>query len=200
MIAATETVAVAAPPAAVWALLADPSRWPRWDEAVDWAVLEGPCVPGSYLTVKPKRGRQTAYRLAVVVEPERFSLELTFGPLARLRRSWSISATPGGSSVAGTVEVDGPLAGFLAGGMARRAAAALPAGLARLAAVAGEEKRGRRAAALEPIMIPNELLGCRGLLGSRFHRRCRLLGRGLHRRCGLLGRSLHRRCRLLRHC
>jgi len=32
------------PPESLWPLLADPARWPEWDDAVERAALSGPLV------------------------------------------------------------------------------------------------------------------------------------------------------------
>jgi hypothetical protein len=116
------------------------AAWNRWYDGLAWAVFEGPAVAGSYVTLKPRRGRQTAYRIAVAVAPACLVLELTFGPLAALRLEWTIAAEDAGAVVTGRVAAAGPLAGLLVGGMARRAAAAMPGNLERLAGLAGEKK------------------------------------------------------------
>ena len=127
----------AAVPQRIWDVLADMSTWHAWNPALEWAVCEGVLGRGGYVTVKPKRGhRQTAYRIDLVEPPCRFALGLTFGPLAALRQTWTIEASPAGSSIACEIAIAGPLAGLLVRGMALRAAAALPDDLARLADLA----------------------------------------------------------------
>jgi hypothetical protein len=131
------TAASAADPAAVWALLVDGSSWNDWAAEVEWAVFEGPPVLGTYVTVKQRRKRrQTAYRIARAEGPHRLVLELTFGPLAWLRLTWSLAERDDGTSLELAVTAGGPLAGMLAGGMARAAAATGAGNLTRLAALA----------------------------------------------------------------
>ncbi len=118
----------------------DAAAWPQWSEGLAWVVFEGPPEPGTYATIKPLRGRQTAYRIAGAIAPRLFVLELTFGPLARLELTWTIASAAAGSNVEATVVSSGPLAGLLVRRMAERAAANLPANLERLAAAAGTKK------------------------------------------------------------
>lgn len=134
------SAASAAAPADLWGVLVDGTTWNRWNDALAWAVFEGPPAVGTYVTLKPRRGRQTAYRIAAAAAPALLVLELTFGPLAALRLEWAVAGQAEGSLVEGRVAVAGPLAGLLVRRMAERAAAVLPANLARLAAFAGEKK------------------------------------------------------------
>jgi hypothetical protein len=134
------SVVAAAAPEAVWACLVDAAAWRDWAEGTAWVVFEGPPAAGTYATIKPLRGRQTAYRIHAAAAPSLFVLELTFGPLAALRLSWTVVPAAGGATIAATVEVGGLLAGMLVGRMAARAAAVLPANLERLGALAGEKK------------------------------------------------------------
>lgn len=129
----------AATPQRVWDVLADTRTWHTWNAALEWAVCEGALAPGGYVTIKPRRGhRQTAYRIAAAEAPRRLAIGLTFGPLAELRQTWTIDANPSGSAIACEIAIGGPLAGVLVRTMARRAAAALPDEVARLAVLAAE--------------------------------------------------------------
>ena len=135
--AATSTAA----PAAVWRVLLDGRRWPDWLPGVEWMVVEGALAPGGLLTIKPRRVRQTAFRIEAV-EPERLlALVVTVGPVAALRLRWELAPQPDGTRVAQTVAVSGPLAGPLTLPVARRIAAAIPAALEGLASRAGDPER-----------------------------------------------------------
>ncbi len=110
---------------AVWARLAGVDAWAAWMPDVRWAVLEGTLADGAYVTIRPARGRQTAYRLAV--DPQRrLALALSFGPVARVERAFELAPAAGGCVVVYRISVDGPLAAWLATPIARRAAAAAP--------------------------------------------------------------------------
>lgn len=123
----------AAGPEDVWAVLLDGRRWSLWNPGVEWMVLEGPPQAGTLLTMKPKRLRQTAFRIEQL-EPNRlFALIVTFGPVAALRLRWTLEPEPAGTTIVQTVAISGPLAGPLLHRAARRIAAEMPATLARLA-------------------------------------------------------------------
>jgi uncharacterized protein YndB with AHSA1/START domain len=123
----------AAGPEDVWAVLLDGRRWSLWNPGIEWMVLEGPPQPGSLLTMKPKRLRQTAFRIEQVEANRLLALVVTFGPVAALRLRWALKPEPAGTTIVQTVAISGPLAGPLLRRAARRIAAEMPATLARLA-------------------------------------------------------------------
>jgi carbon monoxide dehydrogenase subunit G len=123
-----------AAPARVWERLADVAAWKTWMPGVRWAVLEGELVRGAYVTIRPLRGRQTAYRVDAAAAPLVLSLGLTFGPVAALRHSFTLEPHGTGTRVVHTVEIAGPLRRWLAAGTAARIHAAAPAVLEALAA------------------------------------------------------------------
>jgi uncharacterized protein YndB with AHSA1/START domain len=123
----------AAAPEDVWGVLLDGQGWPLWNPRVEWMVLEGPPRPGTLLTMKPKRVRQTAFRIEAV-EPQRLlALVVTFGPAAAMRLRWELAPQATGTAIVQTVAISGPLAGLLLQRAARRIATAMPATLERLA-------------------------------------------------------------------
>jgi hypothetical protein len=125
--------AIPGPPEAVWARLTAVDDWVHWMPDVRWAVLEGTFDEGGYVTIRPVRGRQTAFRLAVDA-PRRFGLGLSFGPAARVDRVFELSPNEAGTTLVYRVDAGGPLARWLALPIARRAVAAAPALLDALAA------------------------------------------------------------------
>jgi uncharacterized protein YndB with AHSA1/START domain len=129
----TAAASSAAAPERVWAVLMDGRRWSLWDPGVRWMVLEGPPEPGTVLTMKPRRLPQTAFRIEAIVPARLLALAVRFGPVATLRLRWELRAEPGGTALAQTVAIDGPLAGPLLRRAAERIAEAMPANLARLA-------------------------------------------------------------------
>ena len=121
-------------PEKVWEVLLDGRRWSAWNHGVEWMTLEGPPQPGTLLTMKPKGAPQTAFRIEAVRPAELLALVVSFGPLAALRFRWELRPAAGGTAIAQTVGISGPLAGLLLGRAGRRIAAAMPAALERLAA------------------------------------------------------------------
>ena len=122
----------------VWAVLLDGRRWSLWNPGVEWMTIEGPLRPGTVVTLKPKGAPQTALRIAEVREREKLELVVTFGPLAALRLGWSLVTANGGTAIAQTVGIEGPLASVLLRRAAERIARGMEENLQRLAARALE--------------------------------------------------------------
>jgi len=127
-----------ASPESVWAVLIDGRRWSRWYDGVDWMVAEGPIAPGTVVTLKPRRFRQTAFHIEDATPSAVLALVVTFGPVARMRLRWEIRPHGEGSTTVQRVEVAGPLGAVLLRRTAERIASAMPANLERLAAIAAE--------------------------------------------------------------
>jgi uncharacterized protein YndB with AHSA1/START domain len=123
----------AAPPERVWDVLLDGRRWSLWNPDVEWMTVEDALEPGGLLTMKPKRVRQTAFRIEAVQPPRLLALAVRFGPVATLRLRWELAPEAGGTAIVQTVGIDGPLAGPLLRRAAERIAVAMPATLERLA-------------------------------------------------------------------
>jgi uncharacterized protein YndB with AHSA1/START domain len=136
--AATST----APPERVWEVLLDGRRWSFWYSGVDWMVLEGEPAPGTRLTMKPRAGPQTAFRIEAIVPARLLALVVTFGPVAALRLRWELAPAGSGTAIVHSVGIAGPLAGLLLRRAALRIAAAMPANLERLGTRAGEPEAG----------------------------------------------------------
>ena len=141
--AATSTAA----PERVWDVLLDGRRWSLWNPGVEWMVLEGLLEPGTRLTMKPKRGPQTAFRIEAVVPARLLALVVTFGPVAALRFRWELAPAGDGRRSWGRVAITGPLAGLILRRAAQRIAEAMPGNLERLGARSrrrrgGSDKRG----------------------------------------------------------
>jgi uncharacterized protein YndB with AHSA1/START domain len=130
-----------ASPERVWERLADGMHWRDWSPSTDWMVAEGPLEPGGVVTIKRKRGRQTAYRIEEADAPHRLALLLTFGPVASLRLAWTLEADGGGTRIRQTIEIGGRLRRWLTSPQARRGAAAWGDDPARLAAILGTPVR-----------------------------------------------------------
>ncbi len=131
------TAHAAADPQRVWERLIDGLRWREWSTATDWMLVEGPLAPGGVVTIKRKRGRQTAFRIETAEPPHRFALVLTFGPAARLRIAWSLEPEGAGTLIRQTIESGGRLRRWLTDPQARRGALAWNDDPARLAALVG---------------------------------------------------------------
>lgn len=134
------TARSAAPPDRVWERLADGLRWSQWSATAEWMVVESELVAGAIVTVKRRRGRQTAFRVEEAEAPRRLALRLTFGPVAWLRLAWTLEADGAGTTIVQTVESGGRLSRWLTDPQARRGAAAWAGDPARLAEIAAGER------------------------------------------------------------
>ena len=74
MFEASHTERSSAAPEAVWALWADASRWPEWNEQLESGEIDGELAVGSGATVKFKRGGKMRFTV-VAVEPERLFVD-----------------------------------------------------------------------------------------------------------------------------
>jgi uncharacterized protein YndB with AHSA1/START domain len=120
-------------PQRVWDRLVDGAHWRDWSPGTDWMVVEGPLEPGSIVTIKRKRGRQTAFRIEAADAPHRFALLLTFGPAASLRIAWTLEPAGSGTLIRQTIETGGRLRRWLTDPQARRGAVTWDGDPARLA-------------------------------------------------------------------
>ncbi len=134
------TATSAAPPEAVWRRLLDGRRWAEWNPGVQWMTVEGPLAPGTVVTLKPKGAPQTAFRIEDAAEARRLALVVTFGPVAVMRLRWELAPAGGGTALAQTVAIGGPLAGLLLRRSAERIAGGMAASLERLGALAAAER------------------------------------------------------------
>ena len=113
---ATSVAHAAADPQRVWERLVDGLRWREWSTATDWMLVEDALQPGGIVTIKRKRGRQTAFRIEAADAPHRFALLLTFGPAARMRIAWSLEPEGAGTLIRQTIESGGRLRRWLTAG------------------------------------------------------------------------------------
>jgi hypothetical protein len=108
---------------------------------MEWIWFEGPVAPGTVVTFKLRRARQTAF-LVTTVEPEReLALRVSFGPLARLDVIVGIEARDRGSSIFWTVKAGGVLGSLGLAFIGKRIARDAPAALAGLARYASDPEK-----------------------------------------------------------
>jgi uncharacterized protein YndB with AHSA1/START domain len=133
---ATSVARSEASPERVWSVLIDGLRCRHWSPATEWMLIEGPLEPGTVVTVKRRRARQTAYRIIAAEAPKRLALELTFGPAASMRITWTLEPDGTGTSIRQTIETAGGLRRWLTNPQARRGAVAWNDDPVRLAEIA----------------------------------------------------------------
>jgi len=87
-----------ASPAAVWALWADASRWPEWNEQLDSGELDGDLAVGTNAKVKFKRGGNMRFTI-VEVKPERLLVDEAKLPGCRFGHEHRVKPAASGSEI-----------------------------------------------------------------------------------------------------
>jgi hypothetical protein len=122
------------------------AAWPRWDDGVEWARLDGAFAAGVRGEMKPKGGPKTRFELLTVDAGRGFS-DRSFLPLTHLDFEHRVEpAGDGQVTVTHTIRFHGPLAFFFRRVIGKKIAAGLPGAVKALAALA-EGTDGTSAAA-----------------------------------------------------
>ena len=100
----------AAPPA-VWALWADASRWPEWNEELESGELHGELAVGTEASVKFKRGGRMRFTVSAV-EPERLFIDEAKLPGCRFGHEHRIEPAGAGSEITHRLYLKGPTSGL----------------------------------------------------------------------------------------
>jgi Polyketide cyclase / dehydrase and lipid transport len=108
---ATHSERSTADAADIWALWADPERWPDWNEQIERAEVEVELELGAEVRIKFRRGGTVRFEVTEL-EPERLLIDEARFPGARLGHEHRLA--PGKSSVEIThrIYLEGPLSGF----------------------------------------------------------------------------------------
>ncbi|MFN8080851.1 MAG: hypothetical protein U0Q19_14960 [Kineosporiaceae bacterium] len=140
-ILATAHATSTAQPAAFFARWADMATWPQWNLDTEWVRLDGPFVAGATGTLKPKGGPKVPFVIERLVDGREF-VDTSRLVGARLTFDHQVSRTPsGGTAVAVTVSLTGPLARVWRLILGKGIAATLQGDLDRLVAVAESAER-----------------------------------------------------------
>jgi len=100
-----------ATPAAVWALWADASRWPEWNDQLESGELEGELAVGTGATVKFKRGGKMRFTV-IAVEPERLFLNEARLPGCRLGHEHRVEPAGAGCEITHRLYLEGATSGL----------------------------------------------------------------------------------------
>lgn len=101
-------IAIAAPPAIVWAVLTDIGKWPVWAEMIDTAELGGPLVAGTIIHWTTS-GMTINSRLTRVEVGEALDWDGSDGGIRGLH-SWRLEATEFGTLVWNSESMSGGFA------------------------------------------------------------------------------------------
>ena len=134
MFEAAHSQRIRAPAGDVWALWADPERWPDWDERIDSVEAEGELRAGAELWIKLlihelrsamtlritlRRGGRVRYEVIELELERALAIQAAF-PGARLRQEHRLSAGRESVEVAHRIRIDGPASSFWALMMSRK--------------------------------------------------------------------------------
>jgi carbon monoxide dehydrogenase subunit G len=119
------TVQIGAPPAAVWAVIADVERWPEWTPSILSVARKepGPLGLASTASVRSKGFRESALRVTEFSPGCSFTWVGSGGPGLRVVLAHAVEPIGGGSRVTLTVSAAGPsapLVGWLVARMSKR--------------------------------------------------------------------------------
>ena len=110
MFEASHSDTIGAPPEAVWALWADASRWPEWNDQLESGELHGDLAVGIEATVKFKRGGKMVFKV-VELEPGRLFVDEAKLPGCRFGHEHRVEPSGGGSEITHRLYLKGPTSG-----------------------------------------------------------------------------------------
>jgi hypothetical protein len=108
---ATHSERSSAPPAAIWALWADASRWPEWNEQLEWSEVDGEFALGAGVTTKFKRGGRMKLTI-IELEPERLFVDEANLPGCRFGHEHRVEPAGSGSEITHRLYLAGPTSGL----------------------------------------------------------------------------------------
>jgi uncharacterized protein YndB with AHSA1/START domain len=101
---------VSAPPEAIWALWADPARWPEWNEQLESGELHGEMEIGTEATVKFKRGGKMRFTVTEL-EPGRLFVDEAKLPGCRFGHEHRVEPSGDGAEITHRLYLKGPTSG-----------------------------------------------------------------------------------------
>ena len=111
MFEASHSERSSAPPAAIWALWADASRWPEWNEQLEAGELDGEFAVGTEATVKFKRGGKMRFTITAL-EPERLFVDEAKLPGCRFGHEHRVEPAGSGSEITHRLYLTGATSGL----------------------------------------------------------------------------------------
>lgn len=131
----SQTIAIATPPAAVFALYARAEAWPEWDPELRAASLPTGLVPGATGWLQPAKGPRARFTVIEVRPDAGFTVEARL-PFCRMVFGHDLTASQTGTLARHWVRFQGPLAFVFRKVIGRDLVAGLPATMAGLKAAA----------------------------------------------------------------
>lgn len=101
------TVETDVSPEAIWAVLRDLDRWPRWDTSMERVSLEGSFAVGSRVSMTPLGQEPIVSTIVAVAEPEYYADRTDLGPVSLQFSHRLIRLDTGGTRITHRLEITG---------------------------------------------------------------------------------------------
>jgi hypothetical protein len=122
----TSSLDTDAPAKAVWErAYVDAAAWPRWNQELKRASLDGPLAEGAEAKIVFRTGLRLRFRVVEFEDGRLFTDESRL-PGARMGHRHLVEPTATGSRITNTIYIEGPLAGFWRRILGPAAARSLP--------------------------------------------------------------------------
>ena len=123
----------------VWArAYADARAWPRWNDALASAELDGPLAVGAIARVRFRTGLRLRFRITEADAPHVFTDEGRL-PGARMAHRHALEPDAVGARLTNTISIDGPLAPLWARVLGPQAERGLPGWQGKIAEMVVDE-------------------------------------------------------------
>lgn len=131
----SHTLGTLAPPARIWQLWSDVPNWPRWDNVLKTAKLNGPFATGTSGMVIPDRGLRAHFTLTDVVPGQTYTIRTKL-PLGSLNVKRTLTKQNGQTVFTHEVWFDGFSSGFFGWALGKRYRTILPDVMQRIKTLA----------------------------------------------------------------
>ena len=126
-------------PEAIWAVLSDLDRWPRWDTSMERVALQGPFAVGSRVSMTPQGQDPIVSTIVGVTEPEYYADRTDLGPVTLEFSHQLARLSTGGTRITHRLEITGAGAAELGPQLGPEITADFPEAMAGLLACAAAE-------------------------------------------------------------
>ncbi|MFL9481299.1 SRPBCC family protein [Chitinophagaceae bacterium LWZ2-11] len=92
----------------LWKLFTNVNNWHTWDNAIEYAQMDGEFTKGNHFFLKPKGGPKVKISLLETIPNEKY-IDCTHFPLAKMYDTHSFEETPEGLKFTNVITVKGPL-------------------------------------------------------------------------------------------
>jgi hypothetical protein len=131
------TVETNVSPEAIWAVLSDLDRWPRWDTSMERVALQGPCAVGTKVAMTPQGQDPIVSTIVAIKETEHYADRTDFGGVTLEFSHRLTRLGTGGTRITHRLEITGDGAAELGPQLGPEITADFPEAMDGLLACAG---------------------------------------------------------------